>query len=109
MSRRSLRASAAAVAVAFSVAACAGTPTTDDAAPAAPAPASSSDDAPDEEAPPAGESEGGQSEGTESASEPTSAGNADALAFTGVDLSGGPIDGKIFAGGDVILWMWAPW
>ncbi len=39
----------------------------------------------------------------------TTAGNAQALAFTGVDLDGTPVDAQTYAGGDVVLWMWAPW
>ena len=39
----------------------------------------------------------------------TEAGNAEALAFTGVDLDGEPVDAQTFAGGDVVLWRWAPW
>lgn len=35
--------------------------------------------------------------------------NEDALAFTGVDLDGEPVDARVHAGGDVVLWMWAPW
>lgn len=35
--------------------------------------------------------------------------NAAALDFTARRLSGGTIDGVQLAGGDVALWMWAPW
>ena len=35
--------------------------------------------------------------------------NAEALDFRARRLSGGAIDGVQLAGGDVALWMWAPW
>lgn len=35
--------------------------------------------------------------------------NAAALDFTARRLGGGTIDGIQLAGGDVVLWMWAPW
>src|SRR5690606_35020364 len=35
--------------------------------------------------------------------------NAAALEFTARRLSGGSLDGVQLAGGDVVLWMWAPW
>lgn len=35
--------------------------------------------------------------------------NAAALDFTARRLGGGTIDGAQLAGGDVVLWMWAPW
>ena len=33
----------------------------------------------------------------------------EALDFTAQTVDGGSIDGTTFAGGDVVLWMWAPW
>ncbi|MDX1658845.1 MAG: hypothetical protein R3343_08500 [Nitriliruptorales bacterium] len=32
-----------------------------------------------------------------------------ALDFTAATVDGGTIDGTVYAGGDVALWMWAPW
>lgn len=39
----------------------------------------------------------------------TAPANAAALDFTARRLGGGTIDGTQLAGGDVVLWMWAPW
>lgn len=35
--------------------------------------------------------------------------NADALDFVAPNLAGGDLRGVDYAGGDVVLWMWAPW
>jgi peroxiredoxin len=41
--------------------------------------------------------------------EETAPANAPALDFSARRLTGGTIDGAQLAGGDVVLWMWAPW
>ncbi len=33
----------------------------------------------------------------------------EALDFTLPDLAGGQVEGASLAGGDVVLWFWAPW
>lgn len=105
MTPRVLRRLAALVLLAVAVAGCTAAP--DDPGPTASATASPAapDDpsAPTEGAPPGGTVAPGSEADTGGAA------NADALAFSGVDLDGEPVDASVHAGGDVVLWMWAPW
>lgn len=46
---------------------------------------------------------------TGAATQPPAAGTPEALAFTASLVGGGQIEGGDLAGGDVVLWFWAPW
>lgn len=105
VTRRVLRRPALLVLLAVAVAGCAAAP--DD--PGSTASATASPATPDgpgapiDAAPPDGTPAPGSEVDTGGAA------NAEALSFTGVDLDGEPVDAAVHAGGDVVLWMWAPW
>lgn len=101
MSRRQHRRTALSLLMAATVAACGGT---------AADIADTADGAPAATVSPTGPARAPATAAADTTTEPsTAAANAPALAFTGVDLDGVPVAGESFAGGDVVLWMWAPW
>jgi hypothetical protein len=104
VTRRQLRRSALSLLMAASLAACGGTAA--DTADGGPGPAAGSTTSAADAAPSSDDAARTPSTAGRST---TAAANAPALTFAGVDLDGEPVAGESFAGGDVVLWMWAPW